>query len=138
MDPFEPTRLRLRISDLDRQIDELFSSFINWPAKGAAGAAVWRPAIDAYESDDAYLFVADLPGVRAEDLTVRVEADGIAICGTRTSAERVQSGRRLSVERRYGEFCRRFPLGEPVDADAIQVTQEQGVFYIRVPKRQRA
>jgi HSP20 family protein len=135
MDPFEPTRLRLRISDLDRQIDELFSSFINWPAKGAAE---WRPAIDAYESDDAYLFVADLPGVRAEDLTVRVEAAGIAICGTRTSAERVQSWRRLSVERRYGEFCRRFPLGEPVDADAIQVTQEQGVFYIRVPKRQRA
>jgi HSP20 family protein len=137
MDPFEPTRLRLRISDLDRQIDELFSSFVNWPQKGAIGAEKWKPAIDAYENDDAYLFVADLPGVRAEDLTVRVEADGVAICGTRTSAERVQSGRRLSVERRYGEFCRRFPLAEPVTADAIQVTQEQGVFYIRVPKRPR-
>jgi HSP20 family protein len=137
MDPFEPTRLRLRISDLDRQIDELFSSFVHWPQKGAIGAEEWKPAIDAYENDDAYLFVADLPGVKAEDLTVRVEADGIAICGTRTSAERMQSGRRLSVERRYGQFYRRFPLAQPVDADAIQVTQEQGVFYIRVPKRQR-
>ena len=135
MDPFQPTRLRLTIANLDRQIDELFSSLIRGPQRGAVRAGEWQPAIDAYESDDAYLFVADLPGVKPEDLSVRVEADAVSICGTRTSTERVQSGRRLSVERRYGEFCRRFPIARPVDSGAIQVTHDQGVFHIRVPKR---
>lgn len=136
MDPFQPLRLRLRIADLDRQIDEVFSTIARLPPK--AVAAEWRPAIDAYESDDAYLFVADLPGVKPQDLSVRVEPDGVSICGTRTSTARIQSGRTLRVERRHGQFCRTFPLAEPVDADAIQVSHEEGVFYIQVPKRPSA
>ena len=137
MDPFQPTRLRLRTADFDRQIDEMFAALIKWPWKGPAGAPEWKPAIDAYETEDAFLFVADLPGVKPEDLTVRVEPDGLSICGTRTTLERVESARRLSVERHYGAFCRRFPLAQPVDVDSIRITQEQGVFHIRVPKRQR-
>lgn len=136
MDPFQPLRLRLGIADLDRQIDEVFSTIARLPPKGTI--AEWQPAIDAYENDDAYLFVADLPGVRREDLSVRVEPEGVSICGTRMSTARIQSGRTLRVERRHGQFCRTFPLAGPVDAAAIQVTHEEGVFFIQVPKRQSA
>jgi HSP20 family protein len=125
------------LTNLDRQVEDLFAELIELPWKGMASGTAWQPDIDVYESDDAYLIVADLPGVPTDHLIVSVEQNRIAIRGQRMETKREQSSKRLTVERRYGEFAREFSFRSPVDPGAVSVTHAEGVFQIRVPKRQR-
>jgi HSP20 family protein len=134
-EPSPRSTLRLRLADLDRRIEELFDELIELPWKGSTGRSAVQPAIDVYESDDAYLIHADLPGVDADSLMISVEENRITLHGKRSEDTWEQSARSLTVERRYGEFTRSLSLPAAVDPSGVTVTQEQGVFRIRVPKR---
>ena len=46
---------------------------------GGLGALGGRPAVDVYEDGDKYIVAADLPGVKKEDVEVRVGEDGRSI-----------------------------------------------------------
>jgi HSP20 family protein len=137
MQPAPFRRLRLGASDLDRQIEQLFSDLIEAPWRGSARTQDWAPQIDVYETDDAYLIEADLPGVRPEHLSVEVEGNHVRICGARTEAEDIHSGRGVRRERWHGRFCREFTVAVPVDPSQANVKHEQGVYHIHLPKRVR-
>lgn len=132
--PWKPIRLTF---DLDQQIERAFSELIDekW---GKAGGEGWHPAIDIFDVGNAYLIEAELPGIQPEDVEVLVEDSWVTICGTRRSTQRVQSGQQIWTERRHGSFCRKFLLQEPVDTGQISVTQQEGVYHIRLPKRRSA
>lgn len=134
-DPFPRRTLRLRLADVDRRIEELFDELIRVPWKGTAAPSQGQPAIDVYESDDAYLIHADLPGVEAANLLISVNEHHVTLHGKRAEDTWEQSARSLRIERRYGEFTRTLTFSSPVDPSGVVVTQERGVFRIRIPKR---
>ena len=68
--PIRPLRLSL---DLDRRIDQVFSELIHEPWGCDFGAAAWQPAVDVYETGDAYLIEVDIPGVPPENVEVQVD-----------------------------------------------------------------
>jgi HSP20 family protein len=129
---FKPLRLAL---DLERRIEEAFSKLIHEPWGKALASRLWQPAIDVYETDDAYFIEADLPGVAPNSVEIRLEGDRLSICGRRQSMAWAQSGRMLRLERASGEFCRVLELEHPVDCDRIEKQYEQGIFRARLPKR---
>jgi len=82
------------------------------------GEADWFPPVDILEDTEEYLFRIDLPEMKAEDIRVAVERDGLFVSG-----ERPWPGQNnktyLRVERPHGYFERRFAL--PDDASRVEI-----------------
>lgn len=136
MKPIRWRPLGLSAADLDRQLDELFDSVIEstWGGTGTTGVKDWRPQMDVYEGEDAYLVTADLPGVSPDTLSVQVLADRVQICGERATTVTGGSGHCVWSERWKGRFCRQFAIRSAIDVDGISITHNEGVYTIRLPK----
>ena len=94
-----------------------------------------RPAVDIYETPEALHVVADMPGVRKEDVDIYLENRVLTIEG-RMSHEPV--GRGLYSEFTLLNFYRQFQVGESVDQGRIQAKLHQGVLTIDLPKVEAA
>lgn len=128
------TPLRLCF-DLDQEIDAAFANLIHQPWGRSEAPRGWQPAIDLFETEEAYFLEADLPGVSRDDIELRVEDSRVVLRGHRRSVRVSQSGRGVRIERAQGEFERAITLALPVDPERAEVTCEQGILRVRLPKR---
>src|SRR5688572_26356460 len=104
--------------------------------EGYAGAAMtFAPEFEVLERKDAYVFKADLPGVKQEDLDIQLTENRLTIAGKRESEERKEGERWYAFERQYGTFTRSFSLPEGVDAEHVRAELKDGVLTLIVPKR---
>lgn len=135
----DPIRLlidQLSLSRLDEQIEQTFDSLLTAPWLTASGA--WTPHVDVFETPDAVLIEADLPGVALDQFDVAVDDDEVTLSGHRSSNQTRTTPRGVVlVERRHGSFRRTFQLSSVVDADNITIEHEKGVFRILLPKEPR-
>lgn len=130
--PEKPIRF---LTDVDRIVDDAFAALIHEPWGRRAQAWTWRPPIDLYQTDDAYLVVVDAPGVAPQQIHVFLDGNDLLIQGKRDQQFLARAGASIRLEREYGEFCRRIPLAHAVDLDRIEVRGEHGQLIVRVPKR---
>jgi HSP20 family protein len=118
-------------------MNHLFNSFFGNMQPSGVQASLWYPRVDLQEHDQEFVLVADLPGMKQEDLNVTVENNILTLQGKRTfehSAENGQNGSAHYSERAFGTFCRRFTLGTAVDADTVTATYKAGVLEVHIPK----
>jgi HSP20 family protein len=102
------------------------------------GAAEWLPPIDIKEKDEQIVLHADLPGMKMEDIHVRMQENTITIEGERKLEKEEKKGSTLRIERSYGKFSRSFTLPNVVDQEKIKATYQDGVLEIALPKKQTA
>ena len=96
--------------------------------------AEWAPPVDIVETDKEYLFKAELPEVKKENVNVTFQEGMLTIEGERI-AEKEEKGKKYHrVERSYGNFVRSFTL--PKDADETKITAEfkDGLLLVHLPK----
>ncbi|MGZ3460081.1 MAG: Hsp20/alpha crystallin family protein [Archangium sp.] len=100
------------------------------------GEQAWNfvPAFEVKETKDAYIFKADLPGVKENDLDITLTGDRLTISGKRETEQREESDRFYAYERSYGSFSRSFTLPEGVDVDHVAAELKEGVLNLRLPK----
>jgi HSP20 family protein len=98
----------------------------------------WAPAVDIHETEHELVVKADLPGVKAEDLDIRVENNILTIRGERRFEKKVDEKNYLRVERTYGSFSRSFSLANTVNSEGIKADYKDGVLSLVVPKREEA
>lgn len=123
---------------LQQEVNRVFSSFFE-PTAGGAPAARWTPAVDLLEQEDAFLLVADLPGVSEDDVAIDVEGDVLTLSGARTVHRGVTKEHgAIRAERGHGSFRRRLTLPEGVDPEQITAAFDRGVLEVRVPKPVRS
>lgn len=133
-----PGRLLGRdIDTLRREMDRLFHDFT--PARATGGdaeaeQAVWAPRADLAETEDAFLIVLDVPGVRESDLQITIEDDTLKVGGERQMGREGENGQYHRIERSYGRFFRAFRFGSPIDTAGVDADFENGVLTVRVPK----
>lgn len=111
------------------------------PSAGAqegAGLAAFQPRFDVKETQDGYVFNADLPGVKEEDLELSVTGNRLTVSGRRECEERKEGERWFAVECSYGAFSRSFTMPDHVDADHVRAELKDGVLRVVVPKRPEA
>jgi HSP20 family protein len=96
--------------------------------------ATFLPSFDIKETKEGYVFTADLPGIRQEDLDINLTGSRLSISGKR-EAEARQEGENLFIaERSFGAFCRTFNLPEGIDAGNVKAELKDGVLKVTVPK----
>jgi HSP20 family protein len=121
--------------NLEERIESMFAELIHEPWRSTALDQIWQPAIDIYETDDAYIVEADLPGVSPENIHVEIAGQWVTISGKRDSATLVPSARGLRLERSRGRFVRKFYLNEPIDLQAVESRHTDGIYQLRLPKQ---
>lgn len=94
----------------------------------------WTPAIDINENDDAFVVVADLPGLIKKDISINIKENMLTISGERKIEEKDENKNYSRSERRYGSFKRSYQLTDQVIADKISATFKDGVLTVTVPK----
>jgi HSP20 family protein len=121
-DPFlaEPFRL----------MDDMFGRML-----GSRTVTGFVPALDVHETDEEYVVVVDLPGVKPDDVSIDLDDRILTISGTRVP---LQTGDAKSVERPYGSFVRKLTLPKGVETDAITADYADGVLWLHVPKAPEA
>jgi HSP20 family protein len=133
--PFESFQTLRR---LNNALDEAFG---NWPfPQDESGAIIsaWYPAVDVFEGQDAVKLVAELPGVKPEDVKLSLENNVLTIRGEKKQEAEENTERVHRYERGYGSFERAFVLPSTVDGDKISAEYRNGVLTVSVPKAERA
>lgn len=119
---------------LSHEVERLFDEMIHRPWGSSREVRGWNPSIDVYETADAFLLEADLPGVNAEDVSVEVENGDLVLQGSRSLEKTRSDGQVIAMERSSGHFLRRIRLPHSVDKNRIDADFSQGVLRVIIPK----
>jgi len=120
--------------DLD-PFDDAFRGFLRpWRLEPASRAPLIK--IDLTEHDDNYAVKAEIPGVRREDIDVRIEGNLVTISAeVKKDKEEKKDGRVLRSEREYGYASRSFTLASAVDEAKADAKYNNGVLELVLPKK---
>ena len=104
-------------------------------AKGEGwDAGRWSPAVDIYETADAFILKAELPGFSKEDVHIEVKQHALLLRGSQPREFEVAEARYHCMERRSGDFQRSFLLPAKIDSERVTISSRDGLFHLRLPK----
>lgn len=119
---------------LSQEVERLFDEMIHRPWGFCREIRGWNPSVDLYETDDAFILEADLPGVKDEDVKLEVKNSDIVLQGWRSLEKNRSDGHFHTMERSSGHFLRRIKLPEHINKAAIQAEFHDGVLHVVLPK----
>ena len=94
------------------------------------------PLVDIYETQDDYFLSAQMPGVKKEDVKIKLEEGNLVIMG-RIDYELNVNNKYVLKETEIGNFYRRFKISDSVDETKIDAKLENGVLNVKLPKHDR-
>ena len=124
------------MSTMREDMDRLFDSMLGrYPRERAQ--ALWAPAIDVEETNEAMIVRAELPGMKREDIKVKVAEDTVTISGERKYEAEQKDRTFHRIERAYGSFQRSIVLPMSVQGDKAVAGYKSGVLELVLPKAER-
>ena len=98
---------------------------------------VYSPSVDIFENDQSITVLADMPGVRADDVTIDLRENVLTLRARVTAPE---SPKEADVLREYrvGTFFRQFTVSEAIDRAKIEARLTHGVLRLELPKVEAA
>jgi HSP20 family protein len=126
-DPFrEAVTLR---EAMDRLFEDTWVPSRHRPGESERG---YRLPLDAYVTPDEIVIVANMPGVKPEDVEITLEGDTLTIKGERPAP--MENVDYVLQERPYGLFQRTLNINIPVDSGKAEAKYENGLLILTVPK----
>jgi len=125
---------------LERRMGKYFNeplTYVDW-ATPEFPTAAWVPVVDIFEEPEFLRIVAEIPGVKPENVKISVEDNVLTIQGKKEQIAEEKAEKVHRYERTYGTFERTFTLPGTVNADAIKATYEHGLLTLVLPKIERA
>lgn len=126
-----------RFNPLEDTFDNLLRGFPVWmpsPERRAATPAQFR--MDVTENDKEYQVLAELPGVKKEEISITINGNEIAVSAEVKHEKVVKNGDTvLCAERYYGPLKRQFSLAQEVDEASAQAKYADGVLELTLPKK---
>lgn len=107
------------------------------PAEQTKPGPTFTPAVDIFETDEALTLVADMPGVKPEDLSIDLHENVLTLSGDVSSPES-DSETDIYREYRTGRYVREFSLGRLIDQSKIEAGLKDGVLRLILPKSEAA
>lgn len=97
----------------------------------------YTPAVDIYETDQAITLLADLPGVKAEGLTVDLRDNVLTLTGDIAPFENAQE-EDIVIEYEVGKYFRQFTISDIINQEKIEANLNDGVLKLTLPKAEKA
>jgi len=121
--------------DLNRQVNRLFDELIDGgrsagSSQGLSAGTGW-PQLEIEQQDDQIRIVAELPGVKEDDIDLTIEDGMLTLSGEKRSERKDESG---YSERSYGRFERRITLPSNVDEEKCSADFSNGVLTVTLPR----
>jgi HSP20 family protein len=101
------------------------------------GEGELTPTVDIYTAGNEVVVKAELPGMKREDINVRIVGNDLLLFGEKRSEERVEEKDYVRLERSYGTFRRTLRLPEGVLTDKVKASFKEGVLEVRMPRESR-
>lgn len=127
-----------RVNVVDNTLDEMLRGFFVRPMNVESAAPV-QLRIDVSETESGYTVLAEIPGVKKDDIQVAVDGNHIEISVEVRNSRELQDGEKvLRAERAFGKVHRAFTLAHDIDDAATEARYVDGVLELKLPKKTSA
>jgi HSP20 family protein len=121
---------------LQNRMNSLFQDFSrSGNGESELATAGFVPPVDIFEDENKLVLKIEIPGIRQEDIDVRLENNTLTVKGERNFQSEGKEENFHRVERRYGSFYRAFTLPNTIDQNTIKADYEAGVLKVELHKR---
>ena len=107
-------------------------------ALGEGLGNAWVPPVDVQETENSFVFTAELPGMNKDDVSITLEENLLTLSGERNLKEKEEGENFHRVERAYGTFSRSFSLPSQVDSSKVEASFKDGLLTIEIAKAEQA
>ncbi len=138
-DPFDIMR------EIQEEIDSIFRDVMRGPRlwsyrepgdhRELEGGSWREPFVDIFDRGDSFVITAELPGVRREDIKVRVTDDTVYVEAQIRREKELEKEGAIRIERYYSGYRRVIRLPDEVVPEKARAKYNNGVLEITVPKR---
>jgi len=138
---FVPFRSPLAdVAVLQNRLNSIFNDFgrSEGDAQESLAMGSFVPPVDVYEDAQQLVLKLEVPGIKQEDLDVRLENQTLTVKGERKFESDKKEENFHRIERRYGSFQRSFTLPQTVDTGAVKAGYDAGVLTITLAKKEAA
>jgi HSP20 family protein len=104
------------------------------PLFAAEEKGLFMPDVDVKETPNAFVFKADVPGLKEKDIEIALTGNRLTLSGKREEERREEKETYFATERVYGSFTRSFTLPVGTDAEHTTADLKDGVLTVTVPK----
>jgi HSP20 family protein len=125
-----------RLATLREEMDSLFDSPFRAFFRTPGSFSTWSPAIDVYQDKDQFTVVAEVPGMKKEELELSLHNGVLTISGERKREDKSEQGFRS--ERFVGRFQRSVTLPASVDPNKVKASYEDGLLKVVLSKSEEA
>jgi HSP20 family protein len=134
---FDPFR---DLASMQDRINRIFGeAYLRNNDEEVSNRGDWRPVVDIFENDKHEIVLrAELPGLKREEIDIRVENNTLTLKGERKRDGEVKQESYHRVERSYGGFSRSFSLPATINTEKVGATFTDGVLTITLPLREEA
>jgi HSP20 family protein len=123
---------------LKREMQSIFDRFLDLrSSRRFSEEEKWMPAVDLSDTSEEIIVNAEIPGVEAENIEVKLEGNVLTIKGERQREHEEKEENFHRIERSYGIFYRSLRLPSEVDAEKIKATYKKGILRIIIPKAKK-
>lgn len=119
-------------------LDRIFDDEETMPTWTSARRSFSFPAVSIKQTAKEIILIADIPGLKEDDLQIEVGNDFVDISGERKQEEKQEEEGYFRQELRYGSFARRFQLPIEIKADKVEATIKDGILKLVMPKMEIA
>jgi HSP20 family protein len=126
---------RGEMNRLRNEMERLYDRFFDLrPSRRFTGEGEWMPSVDVSETAKEIVVKAEIPGVEAKEIDVKLEGNLLTIKGERKREQEEREENFHRIERSYGSFYRSIRLPSEVDVEKIKATYKKGVLRITMLK----
>ncbi len=96
----------------------------------------YAPLVDIYETNNEFVLTADMPGIKKEDVNLKLEEGSLLIFG-KIDYQDILNRKYILKEKETGHFFRKFKISDTIDESKVSAKFENGQLLVILPKHDR-
>jgi HSP20 family molecular chaperone IbpA len=122
---------------INRELKVREKQEMSGPAEQTTPGLVFTPAVDIFETEKEITLLADMPGVKADGLTIDLRDNILTLSADVVPADN-SNEEDIIKEYDTGRYYRQFTLGELINQENIDANLKDGVLRLSLPKVEKA
>lgn len=119
---------------LQEQVNKLFEKSLLEHVEEPSSSGFWGPTVDIYEKEDSIILIAELAGIKEEDIEIKIVDNSLTLTGERKFEKGIKEENYHRIERPYGKFQRTFSLPTTIQQDKVKASFKEGVLKLILVK----